>query len=92
METDATNVTTPHKTRRSPPEVQRPEALWVSVCKYQSYNPGWNTEHLTYARKIAPEEELLQEYLRVQKTECDAELEEELSQLAKPFLECTIHG
>lgn len=46
----------------------------------------------TYARKIAPEEELLQEYLRVLKTECDAGLEEELSQLAKPFLECTIHG
>lgn len=39
----------------------------------------------TYARKIAPEEELLQEYLRVLKTECDAGLEEELSQLAKPL-------
>lgn len=70
-------------------------ALRLYGCQFVSIRATIQDETQSicaYARKIAPEEELLQEYLRVQKTECDAELEEELSQLAKPFLECTING
>lgn len=70
-------------------------ALRLYGCQFVSIRATIQDETLsicTYARKIAPEEELLQEYLRVLKTESDAELEEEISQLAKPFLECTIHG